>query len=721
MGVGSTQMTTPGGAKTGYLDDLNPQQREAVEYMDGPLLVVAGAGSGKTRVLTYRIAHLVHARGVSPREILALTFTNKAAGEMKERVERLLRIPARDMMVGTFHSSCARILRREIAPLGYSSGFSIYDEVDSVRLIGQCLDDLNLDKKSYHPRALKNVISRAKNEMVDEESFEVDSEGGFFMEVARRVYARYQERLRENDALDFDDLLGLMVNLFELYPDVLARYRRRYRHILVDEYQDTNMVQYRLVKMLADEHRNLCVVGDDDQGIYSWRGADIRNILEFERDYPDARVIKLEQNYRSTCQILTAAGQVVENNTERQAKTLWTANPPGEKLRYFMAPDEHGEAAFVCSQIELLAGEGRGHDQVAVFYRTHAQSRVIEEQLIGKGLPYRIFGGTRFYDRQEIKDTVAYLRLLANERDEVSLRRVLNVPPRGIGKTSVAALDEYTRRNGVCLMAALRDAGDVPGLSRRALNSISSFIEMMDALAAYASTHDVDSLLEEVWAATGYMEDLRGQKSMEAESRIENLEELHGVVAEFKSEYGAAGLQDFLERVSLVSDTDDIDSKAGYVSLMTLHNAKGLEFPVVFIVGMEEGVFPHVRSLESLDELEEERRLCYVGMTRARELLYVTHAGTRSLWGGAAANPVSRFLREVPGELVEALECEPEAGPAQRDRLALEPGDTVVHSKWGQGEVVSLEDLDGDCEITVDFPSVGTKRMLMSFAPLSLP
>lgn len=712
---------TPLPGTESYLDELNPQQREAVEYMGGPLLIVAGAGSGKTRVLTYRIAHLIRAHGASPWDILALTFTNKAAGEMKERVARLVGVSSRDMMVGTFHSSCARILRREIEPLGYSSKFSIYDEADSIRVIVQCLDDLNLDRKSYHPRALKNVISRAKNEMIDEESFSDRVEGDFFMEVALQVYRRYQERLRANDALDFDDLLLLMVNLFELYPRTLEKYRQRYKHVLVDEYQDTNVVQYELVRLLASEHRSLCVVGDDDQGIYSWRGADIRNILEFEKDYPDARTIKLEQNYRSTGLILSAAGYVVANNTERKEKTLWTSNSPGEKVRYCLAPDEHAEAAFVCGEIQKLTDEGGNCSDTAVFYRTHAQSRVLEEQLIRLGLPYKVFGGTRFYDRQEIKDIVAYLRLLANPRDEVSLRRIINVPARGIGKTTVAALDEHSRRNGVPLIDAVRQADEVQGLSKRAVKQLKEFAAMIDGLAESASSMDVDGLLEEVWTRTGYMDELTAQRSIEAESRVENLKELHGVVAEFRSEYGSATLEDFLERVSLVSDTDELDEEAGYVSLMTLHNAKGLEFPVVFIVGMEEGVFPHMRSMESLDELEEERRLCYVGMTRAEKVLYVTHAEARSLWGGLSMNPMSRFLREVPNDLVASVEFEAAAASGPSSLLDVAPGDAVVHAKWGQGTVVSVAELENDCEITADFPSVGQKRMLMSFAPLSLP
>jgi DNA helicase-2/ATP-dependent DNA helicase PcrA len=712
---------TPPTAGTSYLDDLNPQQREAVVHSGGPLLIVAGAGSGKTRVLTYRIAHLIRSGGASPWEILALTFTNKAAGEMKERVERLVGVPARDMMVGTFHSSCARILRREIEPLGYSRNFSIYDEMDAVRLIGHCLDDLDLDKKKYHPRAVKSAISAAKSEMIDEESFGERLDGDFATEVTWQVYKRYQERLRANDALDFDDLLLVMLNVLELYPAVLEKYRQRYAHVLVDEYQDTNIVQYRLVKLLAEEHRDLCVVGDDDQGIYSWRGADIRNILEFEKDYPDARIIKLEQNYRSTARILSSAGSVVCNNEGRQPKTLWTSNPEGEKVRYCMTSDEHAEAAFVCAEVEKLAAAGRSYNDAAVFYRTHAQSRVLEEQLVRAGMPYRVFGGTRFYDRQEIKDVVAYLRLIANPRDEISLLRVINVPSRGIGKTTITGLTGYAAGNGLSLMDALRDASGVPGLSPRAVKSVAAFVDLLDELRGCAATMDVDDLLEEVYTRTGYMEDLLAQRSLEAESRVENLKELHGVVADFRAEYGAAALEDFLERVSLVSDTDDLDESAGYLSLMTLHNAKGLEFDAVFIIGMEEGVFPHARSMDDAAGLEEERRLCYVGMTRARELLYLSSAGMRSLWGRLSANPASRFLREIPIEYVEPVSFDTSEGPAPGGLLMVQAGDTVVHAKWGPGMVLSLKELENDCEVTVEFETVGVKSLLLSFAPLSLP
>lgn len=711
---------------TAYLDDLNPSQREAVEYQDGPLLVIAGAGSGKTRVLTYRIAHLIHEHDVSPRSILALTFTNKAAQEMKQRVEGLIGTSAAGMMLATFHSACARILRSEIAPLGYSSRFTIYDQADSIRLVKQCMEEMGFGLKSHNPRAIRSAISMAKNEMIDEESYG-DKATNHLEVVTGDVYRRYQERLRESDALDFDDLLLMMVHLLELYPDVLSRYRERYRHILVDEYQDTNAVQYRMIRLLAEKHRQLCVVGDEDQGIYSWRGADIRNILEFEKDYPDARVIKLEQNYRSTPQILEAAGVVVSKNAGRREKILWTENPSGEKILHHKAKDEHAEADFVCGQIESLADreEGTRYD-AAVFYRTHAQSRVLEEALVRRDIPYRIFGGTRFYERREIKDIVAYMRLLANPRDEVSLRRVINVPPRGIGKVTVGHIEDHGRRKGIGFADALREADQIGELTEKARKSVGGFLCIIDYLIRFSEEHDVSELLPEVWRETGYMAELESQRTMEADSRVENLKELLGVVDEFRKEYGAVDLDGFLERVSLVSDTDTLDTTSGYISLMTFHNAKGLEFPAVFMVGMEEGIFPHMRSMDSADEMEEERRLCYVGMTRAMETLYVIHAESRSLWGGYGANPISGFISEIPREFLERIDRrdekvverkDEEAGP---EELEIEAGDTVVHAKWGQGKVMEVEDRDDGREATVSFSSVGTKRLLLRYAPLSL-
>lgn len=709
-------------ANADYLEDLNPAQRAAVEYMGGPALVIAGAGSGKTRVLTYRIAHLVRGHGVSPRRVIAITFTNKAAQEMKERIFTLVGVAARDMTIGTFHSACSRILRREIEPLGYSSGFSIYDELDSLKLIEQCLGEMGLNRQSYHPKALKAVISGAKSEMIDEDDFSA-SVGNLWEEVASQVYRRYQERLRENDALDFDDLLLVTVNLLELYPDVLRKYRDRYGHVLVDEYQDTNQVQYRLVRLLADEHRNLCVVGDDDQGIYSWRGADIRNILEFEKDYPDSRVFKLEQNYRSTPNILDLAGAVVKHNTGRKKKTLWTQNKPGEKARCYSAPDEHTEAAMVASEISRLAEEeGKGYSDSAVFYRTHAQSRVIEEAMRRSEIPYRIFGGTAFYQRKEIKDVVAFLRLITNKRDEVSLRRIVNVPPRGIGKKTLKYIEDYARSNGISFFDAMREADQIPQLSSRSQKKVSDFVKMMDDLAVLAEENEIQDLMEEVWNRTGYLADLQAEGTVESQGRIENLMELMNVVADFQREYGAVALPDFLERVSLVNDTDDLDRAGGYVSLMTLHNAKGLEFPVVFVVGMEEGIFPHARSMDTHEELEEERRLCYVGMTRAQEYLYLSHAVNRSVRGVPASNPPSRFLAdEMPEHLLEEVEFEYGGTAETGETIEPEVGGKVVHAKWGPGTITDILELEEDRELEVEFDSVGTKRLLLSYAPLTSP
>lgn len=701
-----------------YLEDLNPVQREAVEYIGGPLLIIAGAGSGKTRVLTHRIAHLIDSHNVKPSQILALTFTNKAGSEMKERVERLIGVPSRDMMIGTFHSWCSRVLRREIGRLGYSSNFSIYDEADSVRLIGHCLEELELDKKRFHPKAFKATISRAKNEMVDADSYS-ESASDFWEEVVSAVYRRYEERLKANNAVDFDDLLLHVVHLFELYPRVLEKYQQEYRHILVDEYQDTNLAQYTLVRFLARKHRELCVVGDDDQGIYSWRGADIRNILEFEKDYPDVRVIKLEQNYRSTGNIIASATEVIKNNCGRKEKTLWTEHPPGEKVRHYLALDGHDEASFIASEIErLIAEEGFSYHDMAVFYRTHAQSRVIEEKFIHSEIPYKIFGGVRFYERKEIKDIVAYLRLIVNPNDEVALRRVLNVPARGIGKLTLGRVTEYGRQRGLTFPSALRKFDDIEGITPRAKESIRQFLSMVSRLREFAEAHGVDELLCETWEQSGYMEDLKSQRTLEAESRIENLKELEGVVSDFKEEYGEITLDDFLQAVSLVGDTDEFDSRGGYVSLMTLHNAKGLEFKVVFIVAMEEGIFPHARSMEDKSDLEEERRLCYVGMTRARELLYLLNAEERSLWGRFSVNPPSRFLMEIPDGFLEEINREAIESEAHGP-IGLEEGELVIHPRWGKGRVLELVEREGDFEALVQFKKAGTKRLLLSYAPLS--
>ena len=699
-----------------YLDSLNPAQREAVEYSGGPMLVIAGAGSGKTRVLTTRIMHLVNARGARPWQVLAITFTNKAAQEMRERITAGLGPAAREMTIGTFHSACARILRLEIGRLGYGPRFTIFDEQDSGRLVARCLEELGFDKKRYPPRAIRSIISTAKNEMLDEKEL-ANRAGNLLEEVAAQTYPLYRERLKDNDALDFDDLLLLAVNLFELYGDVLKRYRERWRHVLVDEYQDTNVLQYKLVKMLAQEHRSLCVVGDDDQGIYSWRGADIRNILEFERDYPDARTFKLEQNYRSTPDILDAAGAVVKRNKGRKDKTLWTQNPPGAKPLFYPAPNEHDEASMIAGEARRRIEAGGSPSDVAVFYRTHAQSRVIEESLMKEGLPYRVFAGVRFYERREVKDIIAYMRLLANPLDEVSLRRVINVPARGIGATTVARLDDRARDEGLPLLDAMKDAGEVNGLSKAMAGKVLSFVELIGSLREASLSLEASELIERVWTDTGYMGELEAERTFEAEARIDNLKELLNIASDIREEYGAASLDEFLERVSLVNETDGLDQSAGYMSLMTLHNAKGLEFPVVFMTGMEEGLFPHEMCAGDKKRLEEERRLCYVGMTRARETLYLSRAAVRTQYGSPRPTAVSRFLLEIPERYLDELKLDL-FRPVAKEPVDFEVGETVVHDKWGEGTVIDIEGEGDNRQVSIEFASVGLKKLLLSYAPL---
>ncbi len=696
---------------------LNEKQREAVEHMGSPLLILAGAGSGKTRVLTYRIANLIRFHGVKPSEILAITFTNKAALEMRERVISLVGIAARDMTISTFHSACSRILRSEIERLGYSSRFLIYDEADSIRLITSCLSELGYDKRQFHPRGLRSYISFFKNEMIDPDIASLNAANPF-EQVAAETYSLYQQRLKENDALDFDDLLLLVINLFEIYPDVLKKYQRRFKHILVDEYQDTNMPQYLLVKLLAQGHRNLCVVGDDDQGIYSWRGADIRNILEFEKDYPDARVIKLEQNYRSTSTILEAAGAVVRCNRSRKPKTLWTENPPGEKVKVCVVPDEHTEAFFIAEKIKRLVGDSNArYSDIAVFYRIHAQSRVIEEIMVMEGIPYKIFAGIRFYERAEIKDIIAYLKVTHNPKDSLSLKRIIYVPSRGIGRKTVSIVEEYSKRTGLSFFDALKDVDNIPALGQAAKNRIKDFVKLIEHFVDFSRENGVDELIEEIWDKTGYMAELEAEKTIEAESRILNLKELLNVVVDFRNQYGAATLEDFLERVALVNETDDYDEKGGYVSLMTLHNAKGLEFPHVFITGMEEGLFPHSRSMEDSSDIEEERRLCYVGMTRAKKGLYLIRSLTRSYRGVPFSSMPSRFLLEIPDNFIEEISwssAEEKAFPL----LDLREGDVVLHEMWGKGVVLEVKGEGDDGEVRVDFETVGVKELMLKYAPL---
>ncbi|HEX2233576.1 MAG TPA: UvrD-helicase domain-containing protein, partial [Thermoleophilaceae bacterium] len=639
-------------APEALLEGLNEPQREAVLHGEGPLLILAGAGSGKTRVLTHRIAYLVGTGQARPSEILAITFTNKAAGEMRERVEALVGDRARAMWVMTFHSACARMLRSDAERLGYTRGFTIYDEGDSLRLVKQCVDELGVDPKRFAPRGIRRQISDAKNQLLDAEAYRLKV-GSFFEQTAADVYQLYEQRAHANNAMDFDDLLFRCVNLLELFPEVRDRYRRSFRHVLVDEYQDTNRAQYRWLQLLCEEHRNLSVVGDDDQSIYRFRGADIRNILDFESDYPDAQVIKLEQNYRSTQTILSAANAIISHNRERKSKELWSDLGEGEPVHLRELDDEHAEARFVVSEIERLVDEGASRDEVAVFYRTNAQSRVLEDMLVRYGVGYQVIGGTRFYERAEIKDALAYLTLLVNPQDVVCFSRVVNSPRRGIGSTSQGRIVGHANTIGESVWEVAAAPEEIPGLAPAAVKSVGRFMSIMERLRERAeSGARVGDLLRETLDETGYVEALEAERTIEAQGRLENLEELVGVAREYDATAEEPSVEEFLQQVALFSEQDALRDEEGIVTLMTLHNAKGLEFPLVFIIGCEDGVFPHMRAIEAGD-LEEERRLCYVGATRAMRELYFTHARTRALFGNRDWNLPSRFIEEIPAELTD--------------------------------------------------------------------
>ncbi len=724
------------------LEGLNPAQYEAVTHTGGPLLVVAGAGSGKTRVLTHRIAHLIADHGVSPHAVLAITFTNKAAGEMRQRVAALVGPVADTMWVSTFHAACVRILRRDAPQVGFPSRFSIYDQVDAVRLCGYVVRDLGLDPKRFPPRSVHAAISAAKNDGMTAERY-ADTVTQVFEKRIADVFVEYQRRLRAAGAMDFDDLLGNTVELFRTRPGILERWRRRFAHVLVDEFQDTNPVQNELVVLLGREHRQVTVVGDSDQSIYAFRGADVRNILEFEDAFPDATVVVLEQNYRSTQTILDAANAVIARNVGRKPKDLWTDRGAGAPIVRYHADDETDEAQFVVSELARLHDEEHLRwGDMAVFYRTNAQSRILEECLVRAGIPYKVIGGTRFFDRREVKDALAYLRAVVNPADEVSVKRVLNVPKRGVGDTSVGRLDAFARAHGITFFEALR-RHDEAGITGRAAAGVGRFVEMIDAVAALEVAPAV--LLEELLERSGYLADLTGQRSVEAESRLENLSELVGMARQHEE------VDTFLEEVSLVADVDELDEDESAVVLMTLHAAKGLEFPVVCLIGLEDGVFPHVRSLGDPAELEEERRLAYVGITRAMQRLMLTSAWSRTLHGATQYNPPSRFLDEIPAELVEergsprrlrgSREWTDAAGHrAENRRLRVEAalaagsagagggdagegpairvGDDVRHASWGEGVVIDVEGTGERAEATVRFPSVGEKRLLLAWAPL---
>jgi DNA helicase-2/ATP-dependent DNA helicase PcrA len=744
------------------LEGLNPQQRAAVIHEGPPLLIVAGAGSGKTRVLAHRIAHLLAARGVRPGQVLAITFTNKAAGEMRDRVASLVGARSQAMWVSTFHSACVRILRREASHVGLKSTFSIYDAADSQRLMSMVMRDLDLDPKRYRPRTFSALVSNLKNELVDEETYSSGlGEASHHERMVAQAYRMYQARLRQANAMDFDDLIMTTVNILQAFPDVAEYYHRRFRHVMVDEYQDTNTAQYQLVRELvgyagsgsagsgdgAVAPAELAVVGDADQSIYAFRGATIRNIVEFEQDYPDARTILLEQNYRSTQTILRAANSVIAKNPDRRPKNLWSDAGDGARIVGYVADSEHDEAAFIARQIDSLGDEyGVKPKDVAVFYRTNAQSRAVEEVFVRVGLPYKVVGGTRFYERREVKDALAYLRVISNPADTVNLRRILNVPKRGIGDRASACIAQLAERERVPFVAALGRPQDAPGIATRSVTAITAFTSLLEALGTlHEGGSGVGDLLEAVVEQTGYLAELRASQDPQDETRIENLAELVAVGREFDESEPQGSLEDFLERVSLVADADEIpdgsDAEAadnGVVTLMTLHTAKGLEFPVVFLTGMEDGTFPHMRALGDNKELEEERRLAYVGITRARERLHLSRAIVRSGWGTPLYNPASRFLDDIPADLVfwqrtETTGMRPSSTPAvatlagrpgvrspgNRPVISLKAGDRVSHDSFGLGTVVRVEGEADKAMAHVDFGAdAGVKRLLLRYAPL---
>jgi DNA helicase II / ATP-dependent DNA helicase PcrA len=724
-----------------YLADLNPAQREAVLHTEGPVLVVAGAGSGKTRVLTRRIAHLLGAVGVRPPEILAITFTNKAAAEMRERVEHLVGPPARAAWVMTFHSACGRILRREAQRLGYRSNFTIYDQADQIRLVKRVLEELERDPKRFTPRGIHSQISNAKNTLVGPLEY-AERVSSFYDQTVAEVYDLYQKRLFASNAVDFDDMLFLTVDVLERFPEAREKWQEAFRYVLVDEYQDTNHAQYRLLQLLAEKHRNVFAVGDPDQSIYAFRGADIRNVLEFEHDFAGATTIALEQNYRSTQNILDAANGVIRHNRERMEKNLWSELGEGEPVRVVEVEDEHAEARYVAAEIALLVEEGFSGSEVAVFYRTNAQSRVLEDVLVRQGIAYQVIGGPRFYERAEVKDLVAYLQVLDNPYDAVSLLRIANRPRRGIGDSTLARLQTWADQREISLWEATAEA-EMAGVGAAPQKALKTFRATIESLMSAAMELEVPELIEEVLARSGYLESLEAERKIEAQGRMENLQELVSVAREWREQTqgvrpgvgdfaaDAASLQDttlssFLQEISLYSDQDAIRGDGSLVTLMTLHNAKGLEFRAVYLIGVEDGIFPHSRSIEE-QGVEEERRLCYVGMTRAKERLTLLHASSRMLYGGRSHNLPSRFLDEVPERHVERERLRPASwsgyGAPRQSQIAprddvpdLSTGDSVRHSTLGEGVVVRIE---AGGLVTVRFADDGSERKLMlDYAPL---
>ncbi|NLM28577.1 MAG: DNA helicase PcrA [Clostridiaceae bacterium] len=728
------------------IEGLNPQQKEAVLHTEGPLLVLAGAGSGKTRVITHRIAYLIQEKGVAPWNILSLTFTNKAAKEMRDRIEAIIGARVLDIWCGTFHSCCVRILRREIERLGFNRDFVIYDTDDQETLIKDCLERLGYNEKNFPPKQILAYIGRAKDELINPEAYSINAASDFRLRKISNIYTLYQKKLKANNALDFDDILLHTLKIFDENPDVLAYYQEKFKYILVDEYQDTNTAQYMLVSMLAKKHRNICVVGDDDQSIYGWRGANMRNILDFEKHFQGCRVIKLEQNYRSTERILEAANNVIKNNFGRKPKILWTKNSAGEPVYVYRAYDEKDEADFAAGMIRDAVTRGENeYGDFAVLYRINAQSRVFEDAFIRMGVPYRLIGAHRFYDRREIKDIIAYLRAVNNPHDDISLKRIINVPRRGIGKVTLDRAEQLAYDNGVSIYSILKEAYRINELAR-ASAKIKSFVELLVNLRTLAEYLDLTELIKEVIDQSGIVKELEQEDTVEARTRIENIREFQSVVLDFvrNSEEENPGLNDFLAHVSLIADVDNMDNGQDKVVLMTMHSAKGLEFPVVFLAGMEEGVFPSYRSIGEESEMEEERRLCYVGITRAKEKLFLTLAKSRTLFGNTTYNRQSRFIDEIPEDLLKYVGengCvfnsntgkpvirqvgadewkQRTASFIKAEELNIDElvvGTRVIHKKFGTGTITAREQEGNDFKLEINFDGLGMKRLMASFAKL---
>lgn len=741
-----------------YLEGLNDRQREAVLHTDGPLLIMAGAGSGKTRVVTHKIAYLIEEKGVFPGNILAITFTNKAANEMKDRVRELLQTNVDSMWMGTFHSICVRILRRDIERIGYSRSFTIYDRDDQVTLIKECIKESNLNKENYKPNSVLAQISKLKDNMTDPDKYINENYSDYYLRSIGELYALYLKKLKKYNALDFDDLLIKTVELLRQEKSILEYYQKKFKYIFVDEYQDTNKVQYDLIKLLAGKDGHICGVGDSDQSIYGWRGADISNILNFEKDFKNSTTILLEQNYRSTSNILNLANRVIKNNQERKAKKLWTENNEGEKIVYEELTDQEDEAMFVSSKIDELLRDGYNSSDIAILYRTNAQSRSFEEAFMRKNISYKIVGGLKFYDRKEIKDIVAYLKVLENPMDNISLKRIINVPKRGIGNTTLAKIEEIASERGDSIYGALLHLDDLE-ISGRAKNSLKPFIDMMNILMAKKELMTIKEFIEEVIELSGYVRELEKEDTIESQTRIENIKEFISVAIDFEAKIGENNFEEFLANIALLSDVDKTEDSTEVVTMMTVHSAKGLEFPVIFMVGMEDGLFPISRSLDTEDEIEEERRLCYVALTRAEKLLFITSAKIRTIYGQVNYTLPSRFIKEMGDAIEHKKDLEsaktkkqlgqkeklfnvvdytkkrepikerprksefsfnPQPKPSRNSITDAKIGDKVKHKKFGQGTIVQTKDRDNDLEVVVAFEDGGLKRLLLSIAPIEI-